>query len=121
MTKEVRDALEAERRFRILNYVLSSRKIAAELRDFAIPKSTFYRWKAAYEKEGKAGLFRKKPVAKSYPGQIPKEHVEKILELRSQYHLGPQRILIQPASRDLPVSEVIDLHYCIAHLLSLFF
>ena len=92
MTKEVRDALEAERRFRILNYVLSAKNVSAELRDFGIPNSTFYRWKATYEKEGKPGLFRKKPVAKSYPGQIPKEYVAKILELRSQYHLGPQRI-----------------------------
>lgn len=93
MTKEIHDALEAERRFRIVTYILSSRNTAANLRDFSIPRSTFYRWKAAHEKEGKAGLFRKKPIAKNYPGQISKEHVEKILELRSQYHLGPQRIV----------------------------
>jgi len=34
-------------------------------------------------------MFRKKPIAKNYPGQISKEHMEKILELRIQYHLGP--------------------------------
>ena len=42
MTKEVRDALEADRRFRILNYLLSASKITAQLQDFGIPKSTFY-------------------------------------------------------------------------------
>jgi len=55
MKKEVRDALEVERRFRILNYLLSASKINAQLRDFGIAKSTFYRWKKAYEKQGKAG------------------------------------------------------------------
>jgi len=92
MNKEVREALEVDRRFRILKYILSGKKILSECRDFGIPKSTFYRWKAAYEKEGKEGLFRKKPVAKSHPRQIPPGYVEKILHLRTQYHLGPERI-----------------------------
>jgi hypothetical protein len=39
MTKEVRDALEAERRLRILYYLLSASKITAQLGDFGIPKS----------------------------------------------------------------------------------
>jgi transposase InsO family protein len=42
--------------------------------------------------EGKRGLLRKKPIARSHPRQIPPEFVEKILHLRKQYHLGPQRI-----------------------------
>jgi hypothetical protein len=42
MTKQVRDALEAERRFRILNYIFSARNIAAELRDFGVvPANNF--------------------------------------------------------------------------------
>jgi transposase InsO family protein len=92
MNKEVQNALEVDRRFRILKYILSGKKILSECRDFGIPRSTFYRWKAAYEKEGKDGLFRKKPVAKSHPRQVPPGYVEKILHLRTQYHLGPERI-----------------------------
>jgi hypothetical protein len=42
--------------------------------------------------EGKAGLVRKKPIAKSHPRQLPPEVVDKILHLRRTYHLGPQRI-----------------------------
>ena len=34
MNKEVRDALEAERRLRILTYILSGKKILSECRDF---------------------------------------------------------------------------------------
>jgi transposase len=59
--REVRDALEAERWLRMINYVLSFKNISAEFKDFGIPNFTFYRWKAAYEKEGKPGLFRQKP------------------------------------------------------------
>lgn len=92
MNKEVQDALEVDLRFRILSYILSSRKVLSECREFGIPRSTFYRWKKAYEKKGKEGLFRKKPIAKSHPRQIPADYIEKILHLRTQYHLGPQRI-----------------------------
>jgi len=92
MNKEVRDALEVDRRFRILNYLLSGKKVLSECRELGIPRSSFYRWKKAYVQKGKEGLFRKKPIAKSHPRQIPADYVEKILHLRTQYHLGPQRI-----------------------------
>ena len=37
-------------------------------------------------------MARKKPIARNHPRQIPREFVEKILHLRTTYHLGPQRI-----------------------------
>jgi transposase InsO family protein len=64
-------------------------KVCAE---WNVARSTFYRWKAAYDKEGDAGLIRKKPIAKSHPNQLSAVVVEKILHLRRQYHFGPQRI-----------------------------
>ncbi len=70
MNKEVRVALEADRRHRVLSYILSSKNVLSNCRDFGIPRSTFYRWRKAFLKEGKAGLFLKKPVAKSHPHQI---------------------------------------------------
>jgi transposase InsO family protein len=65
---------------------------AKAYREFEVPKSSFYRWKKAFAKVGRAGLVRKRPIAKSHPRQIPPEIVEKILHLRRTYHLGPQRI-----------------------------
>jgi IS30 family transposase len=56
------------------------------------PTPSFYRWKKAFAKEEKAGLIKKKPIAKSHPRQAPAEVVEKILHLRRTHHLGPQRI-----------------------------
>ncbi len=92
MNSEVRDALEAQRKFAVLQYAEGIGNVKEACRDFNVPRSTFYRWKRAYLKEGKPGLVRKKPVARSHPRQIPPEFVEKIVHLRAKYHLGPQRI-----------------------------
>jgi len=92
MNREARDSLEARRRSMILECAEMSRNVAAECREFGVPRSTFYRWKKAYSTGGRAALLRKRPVAKSHPRQIPPEFVEKVLHLRATYHLGPQRI-----------------------------
>jgi len=38
-------------------------------REFNAPRSSFYRWKQIYKQEGRAGLYRKKPIAYHYPLQ----------------------------------------------------
>ena len=76
----------------VLKYARGCGSDAKSYRCFEVPKSTFYRWKRAFEKEGEAGLVRKKPVAMSHPRQLGPEAVEKVLHLRGTYHLGPQRI-----------------------------
>jgi transposase len=92
INKEVRDELEEIRRYRILEYARETGNVDATCRDFGVPRSSFYRWKRAFEMHGRQGLRRKKPIARSHPRQIPPDYVEKILHLRLQYHLGPQRI-----------------------------
>jgi len=92
MTREVRDALAAHRKLVILEYAKGIGNVKAACRDFEVARSSFYCWKKAYAKDGWEGLIRKKPIAKSHPRQIPSEYVEKILHLRSVYHLGSQRI-----------------------------
>lgn len=61
-------------------------------RDFKVPKSTFYDWKKAFREKGAAGLIRQKPIAINHPNKLPAAVVEKIVELRKTYHLGPERI-----------------------------
>ena len=61
-------------------------------REFNVSKSTFYEWRKTFRKEGAAGLIPKKPIAKSHPRQLSLGTVEKIIELRKTYHLGPERI-----------------------------
>jgi hypothetical protein len=49
-------------------------------------------WKAAYEREGTAGLVNKKPCAHAHPKVTAAAIVDHILHLRRTYHLGPIRI-----------------------------
>jgi len=57
-----------------------------------MPRSSYYEWKKRYERFGLEGLKRKKPMAHHHPSQIPEEVIEKVIELRKNYHLGPIRI-----------------------------
>ncbi len=38
-------------------------------------------------------MVRKRPIARKHPRAIPPETIDKVLELRTKYHLGPQRIV----------------------------
>ena len=89
----VRDELKYRKKLLVLEYAGGIGNNAEACRDFNIPDSSFYEWKKAYEKEGKAGLRRKKPVAYSHPKKIPIQVAEKILQIRRAYQLGPERIL----------------------------
>ena len=59
----------------------------------AIGRSSFYRWRDAYQKHGEAGLKNAKSIPKNPANQTPTEIVEKVLYLRRKYHLGPIRIV----------------------------
>jgi len=76
----------------ILEYAEGIGNSAKACREWDVPRSAFYEWKAAYAKHGEAGLIRNKPIARSHPNQLSAEVVEKILHLRQVYHFGPQRI-----------------------------
>ncbi|MFC2165028.1 helix-turn-helix domain-containing protein [Acidobacteriota bacterium] len=51
-------------------------------REFKVPRSTFYEWKKAFDKEGKAGLARKKPIAQNHPRSLAQDVVDQSLNLR---------------------------------------
>ncbi len=81
MNKEAREHLAAHRKWVILEYAKAIGNNLEACREFGVPKSSFYEWKKSYAEGGKAGLLRKKPIAKSHPNQIPPEYVEKIMRL----------------------------------------
>ena len=89
----VRDELIFRKKLAVLGYAGDVGNNATAWRDFEIPKSTFYLWKKSYEKDGVAGLKRKKPVAYNHPKQIQSEVIEKVLQIRRLYQLGPERIM----------------------------
>jgi transposase InsO family protein len=91
MHKDAREELGARLKFVVLEYA-NHFGVTKACREFNVPRSTFYRWKQKYDKEGRSGLYRKKPVANSHPRKTSPDVVEKILELRREYQIGALRI-----------------------------
>jgi transposase InsO family protein len=91
-SKEIKEYLKFRRKLFILNYTKEVGKTTKALKEFGINKSTFYKWKKAYEAEGPDGLIRKKPIARSHPKAIKPEVIDKVLDLRKHFQLGSWRI-----------------------------
>ena len=89
----VRDELRLRWELEVLEYTRECGNNAEAWREFKAPKSTFYLWKKAYHREGRAGLKRKKPVAYTHPKRVTPQVVEKVLQIRRSYQLGPERIM----------------------------
>jgi len=92
MKKEISNAFLVHFKWTVLEYAKVCRTDSKAYRDFDVPKSTFYGWKKSFDKEGKAGLERKKPIAHNHPRSLKQDVVDQILELRQTYKLGPERI-----------------------------
>ena len=90
MRPEQKDVL---RKKRVLEYAEATGNVLKTCRHFGVSRSNFYLWRAAYLRQGDAGLVNKKPIPRSHPNQTPAEVVEKVLYLRQNYHLGPIRIV----------------------------
>ena len=91
-TKEINKYLQHQKKLFILQYAKEFSSVTKTLQQFKIPKSTFYKWKKAYVKDGAEGLHRKHPVAYNHPGKIKEDVVDKVLHLRKEYGLGSWRI-----------------------------
>ena len=84
---------DIRRKRQVLEYAVRIRNIRKTCRHFGIPRSLFYVWRAALERDGEAGLVNKRPVARSHARTTRPEVVEQVLHVRRTYHLGPQRIV----------------------------
>jgi transposase len=87
------DQREIRRKLRILEHAQISGDVSRACRYFGIGRASFHRWRQAYQAKGEAGLANKRSVPHNHPNKTPDEVVEKVLHLRSQYHLGPMRIV----------------------------
>lgn len=93
MNKEARAYCLLQRKIAAIGWAEKWGNVSRACRTFCVSRSGFYRWKELYEEFGEEGLKRRKPIAKDHPRRIPEATVQKVLELRSTYHLGPQRIV----------------------------
>ena len=80
MKKEDRDI---QRKLKVLRHAKKIGDVGKTCRYFGIGRSSFYRWRAAYEQRGEAGLINAKPIPKNPANQTPPEIVEKVLTAHS--------------------------------------
>ena len=103
MTNEERDI---QRKLRVLQHAEKIGNARKACRYFGVGRSSFYRWRDAYQKNGEAGLKNAKSIPKNPANQTPTEIVEKVLYLRRKYHLGPIRIVWYLARyHDIKISD----------------
>jgi len=91
MHSEAQKELRARFKFMVLDYAKDA-GVTKACRGFEVPRSSFYCWKKRYDEEGYSGLYSKKPTPKSHPRMRLPAVVEKILNIRKEYQLGPLRI-----------------------------
>lgn len=89
MSKAKRDI---RRKLRVLDHVKKIGNIRKICRYFGVSRAIFYRWRDAYDQFGEEGLINKKPCPENRTLRMPVEVEEKILYIRKNYHLGPDRI-----------------------------
>jgi transposase InsO family protein len=89
----VRTACSRERSQSAIEWAEKWGNVSKACRTFCVSRSGFYRWKKLYEEYGEEGLKHRKPIAEDHPRRIPEATVQKVLELRRTFNLGPQRIV----------------------------
>ena len=94
MHPEAREELRVRFKLAVLEFAHHI-GVTKACQEFNVARSTFYEWKQKYEREGRAGLYRQKPVAYTHPRKTSPEVVEKILELRREYQIGALRIMLE--------------------------
>ena len=84
---------EIQRRLRVLAHARKTGNIRMTCRYFGVGRSTYYRWKRAYETCGESGLVNQSTAPHHHPRQLSQAVVDKVIHLRRKYHLGPTRIM----------------------------
>lgn len=101
-----KDQREIHRKLRILRHAEETGHIAKTCRYFGVGRSSFYRWRAAYRKQGEDGLINHPSIPKWHANRTPIKIEEKVLHLRKKYHLGPMRIVWYLARyHDIKISD----------------
>lgn len=91
--KKANEILRFKRKLLIIQTISKSFfSVKQNCKQFGVARSTYYAWKKKYDTEGEEGLRKKKPIPKNHPNKIPQQVINKVIELRLTYQLGPIRI-----------------------------
>ena len=91
MHKEAREELRVRLKLVVLEQA-NHFGVTKACREFNLPRSTFYRWKQKYDKEGWSGPYGTESVAYSHPRRTSPDVIEKVLEIPTDHQLGALRI-----------------------------
>jgi transposase InsO family protein len=83
---------DIKRKLRILAEGAERGNVSYTCRRFGISRDTFYRWKREYAAGGEAALVNSKPCPENPKLRTGVDIEEKIIHLRTTYHLGQLRI-----------------------------
>lgn len=100
------EGFNAHTKRRILQHALNSDNISETCALFGISRPTFYKWRAAYQKFGLAGLKNKERAKPKMPNKVSKAVEKEILDyvLRCPKD-GPRRIYYELKSEGIRVGE----------------
>jgi len=93
MNKEVKEYWLLQKKLAAIKYAKEWKNVSKACRTFCVSRAAFYRRRKIYAVDGEDGLKHRKPIARDHPKRIPESTVDKVLELRRTYRLGPQRIV----------------------------
>ena len=91
MHKDAKEELRVRLKLTVLEFAKHF-SVTKTCKEFNVPRSSFYRWKQKFEKEGRSGLYRKKPIPLTHPLKTSPKVIEKILKIRKEYQIGALRI-----------------------------
>jgi len=83
---------DIRRKLRVIEHGKESGNVSKTCRYFGISRETYYIWKRNYENDGEQALVNSKPCPQNPKLRVPANIEEKILHLRTNYHLGQVRI-----------------------------
>lgn len=84
---------DIRRKTKVLEAAKACGNITATCRRYGISRETFYKWKRRFEALGERGLINSKPCPQNPTIRVKADIEAKILELRVEHRLGPQRIV----------------------------
>ena len=91
MHKEAQEELRVRLKLAVIEFA-DQLGVTKACQEFNVPRASFYRWKQKYEKAGRSGLYRERPIAYHHPRRTSTEIVEKILTIRAEHQIGALRI-----------------------------
>lgn len=114
LTKDVKAYLKRRRKLMALEYARRSGSVAKALKEFNVPKATYYKWKKIYDKDGADGLLKKHPGLTNLPTTKPSERHLNLSTMSLRSSLSASKLFAQTEDMsslgEVPLARRRSLH-----------